>query len=175
MKEIWKDIKGFEGLYQVSNLGNVKSFRQSSKYGKPKEFLLKPSVANTGYCQITLYGNGSRKKLLVHRLVAEAFLENPDNLPNVNHKDENRTNNCVSNLEWCTTAYNNRYGTARIRGADKMRKPVCQYTYENVLIAKYRSAGTASEITGIPRKRIQAACRRHSLTNGCYWEYCQNL
>lgn len=175
MKEIWKDIKGFEGLYQVSNLGNVKSFRQSSKYGKPKEFLLKPSVANTGYCQITLYGNGSRKKFLIHRLVAEAFLENPDNLPNVNHKDENRTNNHVENLEWCTTAYNNRYGTARIRGADKVRKPVCQYTYENVLIAKYRSAGIASEITGIPRGRIQTACRKHSLTNGCYWEYCQNL
>ena len=101
--EIWKDVKGYEGLYQVSNLGRVKSFRKSTKYGMPEEIILKPSMINSGYHVVSLYSpNKKKKKFQVHRLVAESFLSNKDNLPCVNHKDENKINNCSSNLEIIT-------------------------------------------------------------------------
>lgn len=109
IKEIWKPIKGYERLYQVSTLGRVKSLN----YNKTKkEKILSPGNNGNGYLFVTLYKNG-RKNLFVHRLVAEAFLENPDNLPEVNHKDENKTNNSVSNLEFCSRKYNARYSNAK--------------------------------------------------------------
>ena len=102
--EIWKDIKGYEGLYQVSNLGRVKSER--------KNRLLKPRLQKNGYLRVNLYDkNSKRSTKSVHRLVAKAFISNPNNLEFVNHKDENKTNNVVSNLEWCTAKYNSNYGT----------------------------------------------------------------
>lgn len=107
MIEIWKDIKGYEGEYQISNMGKVKSF-----LGK-KERILKYRYTNR-YCRVSLHkGNDS----LIHRLVAEAFIPNPDNLPEVNHKDENPLNNCADNLEWCSHKYNLNYGTCNIRRA----------------------------------------------------------
>lgn len=118
MKEIWKDIKGYEGLYQVSNMGNVKSLdrivnHNTSKTGKSlvKGTLLKFKKDKDGYLNVCLYNNGNRSYRRVHRLVAEAFVPNPKNFPLVNHKDEVKDNNCVDNLEWCTYQYNNTYGT----------------------------------------------------------------
>ena len=100
-KEIWKDVKGYEGLYQVSNFGKVKSFKESAKFGNPY-------LINSGFHVVTLYlKDRTKRKFQVHRLVAETFIPNPENLPCVNHKDENKLNNCVSNLEWCTYQYNN--------------------------------------------------------------------
>ena len=100
MVEIWKDIDGYEGLYQVSNLGNVKSFRGSAKFGKPNEMLLKPSVIISGYHVVTLYADGkAKRKYQIHRLVAETFIPNPNEYPCVNHRDENKANNSVENLE----------------------------------------------------------------------------
>lgn len=108
MKEIWKDIdeiKGIDytGLYQVSNLGRVK--------GLKNKHILKQRLKNNGYCVLTLCKENKPKTYLVHRLVAEAFIPNPNNYPQVNHKDEDKTNNCVDNLEWCTKEYNMNYGT----------------------------------------------------------------
>ena len=116
MEEIWKDIKKYEGLYQVSNLGRVKSLERIRKNGKnnfylKKERLLKQATQNIGYKFVVLYKDNGKKGYRVHRLVAETFIPNPNNYNCINHKDECRTNNKVDNLEWCTISYNNSYGT----------------------------------------------------------------
>ena len=112
MQEIWKDIKDYEGLYQVSNLGRIKSCERIVKRGdnhKPvKERILKMGD-KCGYKYVILSKSGKGKTGWVHRLVAQAFISNPDNLSCINHKDENPTNNRVDNLEWCTYRYNNTY------------------------------------------------------------------
>lgn len=105
MNEIWKDVKGYEGKYQVSNMGRVKSLLG----GKPA--ILIPQKQNAGYLYVLLYNNGFPECKLIHRLVCEAFLPNPDNLPQVNHKDEDKTNNVLSNLEYCSASYNCKYGS----------------------------------------------------------------
>lgn len=171
MKEIWKDVPNYEGLYQVSNLGRVKSFRKSTKFGCQAEFILKPSVANNGYAQVALYKNTKKQKFLVHRLVASVFLPNPDNLPQINHKDENRLNNNITNLEWCTAEYNNAYGTARIRAIDTRSKPIEQLTYDGKVIAIYRSSRLASELLGIKKATIIQAINKHTQCQGYYWQF----
>lgn len=170
MIEIWKDVPGFEGLYQVSNTGKVKSFRKSSKYGSQPEYMLNPTINNTGYAQVTLYDNTKRSKFSVHRLVAQLFIPNPDNLPQINHKDENKLNNHVDNLEWCTASYNNAYGTAKIRAIDARSLPVEQLTYDGKVIAVYRSAEIASEIVGVSKNAINHAISNHSQSNGYFWQ-----
>ena len=104
--EIWKDIKGYEGLYQISNKGRVKSLNYR-RTGKEK--ILISSDDGKGYLCVKLCKNNKIKNHKIHRLVAQAFLPNPDNLPEVNHQDTNTSNNCVENLEWCTHAYNMHY------------------------------------------------------------------
>lgn len=121
MEEIWKDIEGYEGLYQVSDLGNVRSLKFS---GGNKVKLLKQNT-NQGYKQVTLCKNGKMKTCKVHRLVAMAFISNPNNYKEVNHKDENPSNNDVSNLEWCTSEYNNNYGTRTKRASESKRGKHC--------------------------------------------------
>lgn len=107
--EEWKNIIGYEGLYEVSNKGNVRNVRRNT--------LLKLSKNYYGYIRVALSKNGIKTWLRVHRLVAQAFLPNPDNLPQINHKDEDKLNNCVENLEWCTAKYNNNYG-------DRLKKSI---------------------------------------------------
>ena len=108
--EEWKKIPGYEGLYEVSNMGNVRNVRRNK--------LLRLSKTNNRYIRVSLCKNGIKTGLTVHRLVAEAFLPNPDNLPEVNHKDEDKTNNRVENLEWCDHKYNMNYGTRNIRAKE---------------------------------------------------------
>lgn len=103
MNEIWKDIPQYEGLYQVSNYGRVKNVNT----GKIKA----QSIAGNGYQRVHLYKCGKDRNEYVHRLVAMAFIPNPDNLPQVNHKDEDKANNIVDNLEWCSAKYNMNYGS----------------------------------------------------------------
>ena len=107
MEERWKDVQGYETLYMVSTGGRIKSLIT----GK----MLKPKKDKLGYCRVVLYKNKKSKRYLVHRLVAQAFIDNPNVFPIINHKDENPGNNNVENLEWCTYSYNTSYGTARIR------------------------------------------------------------
>ena len=107
MEEIWKDIEGYEGLYEVSSYGRVRNL-VSGKF-------IKPSQKNDGYCRVCLYKNGGGKCINIHRLVAQAFIPNPDNLPEINHLDEDKTNNRVDNLEFCNHKYNCNYGTLQQR------------------------------------------------------------
>lgn len=161
MEEIWKDIKGYEGLYQVSNTGKIKSFRKWKKASCPEEYILKPSANENGYLSVTLYKSTRRKrdKFLVHRLVAAAFVPNPNKHYYVNHIDENKQNNRADNLEWCTVQYNNTYGTARFRSMITSGNPVEQRLSNGQLLATYVSTTIAQEITGISRKEISACLR----------------
>ena len=127
MKEVWRDISEYEGLYQVSNLGRVKSLG-NDKFKKEK--ILKPGnngKNKDGYFFVYLYKKGIKKMYFVHRLIAEAFLENPDNLPVVNHMDQNKQNNRVDNLEYCTISYNTRYSLNKKVGCYKDGKLIKVY------------------------------------------------
>ena len=169
--EIWKDITGYDGLYQVSNLGNVKSFRESTKYGKQKEYILKPSLINSGYHVVTLYSkNGKKRKFQIHRLVAEMFIDNPEGLPCVNHKDEDKLNNHINNLEWCTYQYNNNYGTARVRASATIAKPIRQKTLNGEPIAMYKSCKIAAELLRYKESNVVIWCRK-GIGGGYLWEY----
>ena len=114
MDEEWRDIQGYEGHYQVSNLGKVRSVKR-------EPFVLKGDLQQNGYRRVYLWLNGRKKNLLVHRLVAETFIENPDEYTDVNHLDEDKTNNHVDNLEWCTHLYNMNYGAVKKKIGDANR------------------------------------------------------
>ena len=116
MIEEWRPVIGYEGLYEVSSLGRVRSL---DRYDRMNRFcegrILKSYTYRGGYLFVQLSSNGKLKHHLVHRLIAQAFIPNPDNLPQINHKDEVKSNNCVDNLEWCDSKYNVNYGTRKIR------------------------------------------------------------
>ena len=161
MKEIWKDCKGYEGKYQVSNLGRVWSIG-SQKY-------LKGSYDKDGYIRVNLTAkNGKVKMERVHRLVALVFLDNPNNYPQVNHKDENKQNNCVDNLEWCDAKYNINYGTRNKRVSKANSIPV--YCFELKKI--YSCAKEAGKELNIDNSDIGKACKGKLKRAGGYlWEY----
>jgi len=116
MIEEWRPIEGYEGLYDVSSYGRVRSLdRYDNRNCFRKGHILKQSNDGRGYMSIVLCLNGIFKRYLIHRLVAQTFIPNPDNLPQVNHKDENKSNNRIENLEWCNQKYNNDYGSRKER------------------------------------------------------------
>ena len=173
--EIWKDIKGFEGKYQVSNYGNVKSLNYNRT---GKERLLKQNIDKYSYHNIHLYSYGKDKRFLIHRIVAEAFIPNPDNLPYVNHKDENKKNNCADNLEWCDNWYNAHYGThlERARKANECcpttSKPVYSIN-EKGEKEFFLSIGEAERRTGILHGNIVKVLKgKRKKAGGRYWHYC---
>ena len=121
--EIWKDVSEYEGFYQVSNKGNVYSVERKDSQGQRRGGrILKPKYSRGGYLMVHLYKNGKMKAKSVHRLVAETFLPNPNDLPQVNHRDEVKDNNKVGNLEWCDSKYNINYGTLLERSAQAQSK-----------------------------------------------------
>ena len=127
--EVWKDIQGYKGLYKVSNLGRVKSLNRIVTYKNGVKRLYKGKILNllmnkSGYFKVFLCKGNSVKQRYVHQLVAQAFIPNPNNLLEVNHIDEDKSNNRVSNLEWCTREYNCNYGTAIKRRAKALSKPI---------------------------------------------------
>lgn len=156
MKEIWKSVEGFEGLYEVSNLGRVRSLdrevRNRGGIAVKRGKILSPKNVNTNYKAVNLWKKNKGYMRLVHRLVAIAFLPNPENLPQVNHKDEDPSNNNVNNLEWCDSAYNANYGTAIARRSAKTKgvprpqngKPIAQYTKDGRLVKIYLTAMEAA-------------------------------
>lgn len=158
-QEIWMDIKGYEGLYLISDQGRVYSIR-NNLYMAYKE-------TQDGYLQVRLSWQGKKKTEYIHRLVARHFIPNPDNLPQVNHKDENPQNNNVSNLEWVTAKTNNNYGKHNERAAKARCKPVRCIELDKV----YESAKAAQDDLGIFASQITAVCRGKGLTAGGYhWE-----
>ena len=168
--EIWKDISGYEGMYQVSNLGRVKSFKQG------KERILKPGSCR-GYLLVGLSKNGKMKTYTVHRLIAQAFIPNPNNLPELNHIDEDKTNNKLENLEWCNRKYNNNYGTRIQRVAEKMTngktsKPVLQYTKAGEFVREWKSTKDVQRNLGYDHSLISKCCneKRNSAYN-FVWTY----
>lgn len=186
MDELWKDIAGFEGRYQISTFGNVLSlnYRNRGKAG-----LVTPKCNNAGRLWVILYGeNGRRVNCLIHRLVAQAFIPNPDNLPQINHKDENPKNNHVENLEWCDCLYNVRYSMDRhpercknyngpnTVGKRKIGKcsalKVNQYDEDGNYIRTWENSRTAYLEIGIRDWHISECCRGHRKTAGGFiWRY----
>ena len=165
--EHWKSITGYEGLYEVSDIGRVKSLWHG------KEKILKPGKNNCGYLLVSLYKDGHVKKLTVHRLVAEAFIPNQNNLDTVNHKDEDKTNNTVSNLEWMSRGDNNNYGTRNKRAAESLSKQVKMFGKKTgELLATFPSTHEAEMITGIAHQNICSCCiGRRKYAGGYVWRY----
>ena len=180
MKEEWKDIVGFEGYYMVSNLGRVKSLERTVRNGRGyrivPEKIINPYASGDGYLQVKLWKDGKVEQPLVHRLVATAFLENTEGYKEINHKDENKQNNCVDNLEWCSRSYNNRYNDkakkAGKKTAEKLSKPVYSINKESGLVTYWESAKVASRQTGIASSNICACLKgRQKSCGNHYWFY----
>ena len=174
--ELWKDIEGFEGLYQVSTWARVRSLDRyvtgncGVKYFRKGE-IKKPNINKYGYKRISLSKDGKQKKIFLHCLVAEAFIPNPDNLPCVNHKDEVKTNNRRWNLEWCSSEYNKHYGTAIKRRVEKQSKKVYQYNLKGELVNTWISVAEAGR-NGYDAKNISACCLGKRKTHkGFIWSY----
>lgn len=169
-----REIKGYEGLYAVDADGRVFNLRT----GKEK----KPTIGNHGYLAVDLFKNGQRKTLLVHRLVAEAFIPNPHKKRTVNHKDGNKLNNRISNLEWATHSENHKhsfrklgrtsYMTGRFGHLNHNSKPILQCSLNGDVIQRFDSIHCAERATGILNNAICACLRGRARTSGGYkWRY----
>ena len=171
---MWKEIDGTDGSYLISDDGKVFSAKTNK--------ILRSQVQSNGYCRIELTIDGIRRKEFIHRLVAEAFIPNPNNYPIINHKDENPSNNRVENLEWCTYEYNSNYGTCQekirinrmvISGYNHVQsKSVKQFDLKGNLIQEYGSCGTAAKATGLNARSI-SKCAKGQLKQyaGYGWSY----
>lgn len=183
-EEIWIDIKGYEGLYQVSNMGRVRSLDRevpvsnkvykNNTVKKMKGKILKQSILTNNRCAVSLCKNNIWKTKIVHRLVANHFIANPDNLPEVNHKDGDCHNNNVDNLEWCSHDYNIKHSCDNYLFH---HKPVVQIL-NNKIIARYETAKDAEKATGISYYSIRKCCKGYKGYNcvgGYKWKYIEDL
>jgi len=182
MEEVWKPVVGYEDLYEVSNYGNVR-----------RKIKLRWQFNKFGYARVSLWRNGVQKWKMIHRLVADAFLPNPKNHPEINHKDENKLNNFVfvnqygsvdpekSNIEWCTHEYNNNYGTRIERCLETRKenktscKPIKMLSLNNELIKMFESATEASVFVGAKTVSNISGCANHkphhNTAYGYKWEW----
>lgn len=190
--EVWKDIPGYEGLYQVSTWGNVRSLIRVTKKRIYIGKVLKQQTAKNGYKRLTLYKDGKERTVTVHRLVALTFIPNPGNLPTINHKDECKANNNVFNLEWASVGYNNTYGSRKdskkgeknyfygkhFTGKDNYAsRKTAQYDLEGNLLKVYDCVADAGRDNNVSVKAIYTALRRRDkenrsgLSGGFIWAY----
>lgn len=182
--EVWKDAKGYESFYEVSNLGRVRSKERVTIIQPYCHIKRNPKIlkaqSNGNYYRVVMSLYGKSRQVLIHRLVAESFLPNPNNLAEVNHKDEDKTNNCLWNLEWCTRLYNAGYGTKGKRHSIFMTKTkgrvVSQYTTLGEYITSYRTIMEASKTTGIHYTAIREVCVRgkQKTAGGYVWRYAED-
>lgn len=179
-EEKWKDIKDYEGMYQVSNLGRIRSLdrtgTQKHYSGSISKYIFKGRILKlqkqkNGYYIINLHKAGESNRKLVHRLVAETFIENPNNYNYINHKDNNIENNNVTNLEWCTQKYNIKYAYENGNKIPPNMKAIRQIGNNNT-ICEYISMAEAERITGIKGANISKCCRKlRNYAGGYQWEY----
>lgn len=164
--ENWKVINDFQA-YEVSDYGRI---RRCYKNGKI--VIMKPWFNKQGYLQVHLCKNGKHHPKTIHRLVALHFIDNPDNLPQVNHKDECKTNNCVTNLEWCTSQYNLTYGTRIQKAAKTCYKPIKQYDLDGNFIRRWDSITEAAKQLMISQGNLSSCLKGKFKTMGGYkWSY----
>lgn len=179
MKEIWKDIEGYEGLYMVSNLGNVKSMNYCHR-GYAQNLV--PKVNNSGRLWVELFAGGNKKQMLIHRLVAMAFIPNEHNYPQINHIDENPKNNAVTNLEWCTQSQNIRAYRANHPGKPKIQRWVKRKPRKHLKVEQLDECGNTVRIwnnscqvaceTGMSDWSISECCRgKRKTAYGFKWRY----
>jgi hypothetical protein len=181
--EEWRDVVGYEGLYQVSNFGRVKRlncnvYKNDKKSRNVKEKILSQYPRN-GYLRVRLLTNGRQVAKVVHRLVAIAFVENSNNYIEVNHKDENKYNNLSHNLEWCDRSYNCSYGSIkerfskRFKGKKRVSKPIFQYTIDGKFVKEWKS-GYEIRKSKFSRGCVIDVCNGIRKTaNGYFWSYNQ--
>lgn len=189
--EVWRDVKDYEGLYQVSNLGNVKRITPTIIIGKYGQIIIRNDIGALspviikGYNRVVLYKNCKRKNYFVHRLVAEAFIPNPNNKPHIDHIDTHKDNNCVWNLKWVTPKENQNnpltlkhikkglIGIPRPKGKGNKRSIIIlQYTKDGQFVAEYTGINQASIATGISRGNIIAVLKgRRNIAGGYIWKY----
>lgn len=171
--EEWKPIKGYEGLYEVSNLGRVKSLGKG-KNRNSKGRILKAHKSSKDYLYARLCKEGKTKSYYVHRLVAIAFVDNPEGYNEVNHKDENKENNCADNLEWCNRQYNMTYNGRAKRVAEKLKKPIFSVDKESGLIMYWESTREAERCTGISNVSICNCLKgKRNSAGGFLWFYAE--
>ena len=179
MSEVWKPVKGYEGIYEVSDLGRVRSLPRMLTDSKGRRHPVPMKILRAhnrkGYVGYRLCNGSAIVEFSAHRLVAMAFIPNPDNLPIVNHRDENPKNNQVSNLEWCDISYNTRYGTGVERAQANHvyhRKAVEQLTKDGQQVATSKGVKEASRATGADASVIVRVCKgRHETAGGYRWRY----
>lgn len=181
MEEIWKDVVGLEGIYQVSNLGRVKSLARyvtdrNNNIRMVKEHYMSGSDNGNGYLSVMFHTNGKGFRRYIHRLVAEAFIPNPNKLPEINHKDENRSNNVVTNLEWVDYLTNRTYGTRleRLSTSNTIHAPIVQYDLDFNYIAEYKNANQAARALGYSNHGspiYECANKKANIAHGYIWRY----
>lgn len=175
--EIWKSVIGYEGLYEVSNMGRVKSLERNIVKGrgglcKIEERILKSGKDKDGYPQVVLCKEGKRKTCKIHRLVATAFIDNPNNLPQINHIDEIKTNNCVDNLEWCDCKYNINYGSHNEKMIKSISISILQFSKTGDFIRRWDSTAQVEKELGINNSNINSCIKGKRKSAGGYkWGY----
>lgn len=163
-EEIWKNIEGYDGMYRISNLGNV--------YSKHINRNLKPGKTQDGYLYVMLRKDRKQRIHLIHRLIATYFIPNPDNLPVINHKDENKTNNSIDNLEWCTYSYNNTYNGIHEKSVKLISKHIYVYNDNGELVSEYDSTRDAARKLNYSFGCIAMCCNNQLLTyKNLVWSY----
>lgn len=173
--EVWKDIQSYEGFYQVSSLGRIRSLNRTVRnrlgFTIAKGKVLS-GVSKNGYLRVQLFKEGRWKSYPIHRLVANAFLSNSNSMPEVNHKNEDKGDNRVDNLEWCDRKQNCNYGTRTKRQSEKLSKKVLQLTIDGKLVSSFKSTAEVFRVLGFRSSHISECCNGiRTISYGYKWRY----